>query len=103
LQEYAHRPSDICARYGGEEFALVWGSTQLDDAKLLVRALMSKIEGLQIPNKRSEVNQYLTVSIGLAKIVPHSKSTIIELISRADDLLYKAKRSGRNRVEYSSD
>lgn len=99
LKLFANRPGDICARYGGEEFALVWGDAPLTDTKALACKLLSQLAGLNIPNAKSPTESYLTASIGLAEITPDKNSRVDELIGKADSLLYKAKESGRNRVE----
>lgn len=99
LKEFAHRPSDICARYGGEEFALVWGDTSLEQAKQLSNELLRKIVGLNIQNHSSPTKNCLTASIGLAEIIPARGNEETELVGKADRMLYRAKESGRNRVE----
>ncbi len=99
LKEFANRPSDICARYGGEEFALVWGDTSLEQARQLSDRLLKKIAELQIQNEYSPVSSTLSVSIGLAEMVPDKGRKRSQLIAEADRLLYIAKGNGRNRVE----
>jgi diguanylate cyclase (GGDEF)-like protein len=98
LNKFSHRPGDICARYGGEEFALVWSDTPLEAAKSLAEKLLSKIVELHIPNKNSSIEKYLTASIGLYALTPSKNSSEIELISKADQMLYSAKETGRNKV-----
>jgi diguanylate cyclase (GGDEF)-like protein len=100
LKQFVNRPSDLCARYGGEEFVLVWGDTSLDQSLKLVNELLKKITELNIPNAESPKCNYLTASIGLAEIFPTNMHSESELISNADSMLYKAKKSGRNKVEY---
>lgn len=101
LKEFANRPGDICARYGGEEFVLVWGDTSLDAAKNLSLQFSSRLIDLKIPHDKSPTSPYLTASIGLACMVPSPDAIENELVGMADRLLYKAKGSGRNRVECS--
>ena len=99
LKTFINRPSDICARYGGEEFALVLGNTSLEQAKQLSNKLLDKIAALNIENKHSPTKSYLTASIGLAEMIPNTKTSKHELINQADKMLYKAKDNGRNRIE----
>ena len=99
LKEYNNRPGDICARYGGEEFALVWGDTSLEQARRLSDRLLKEIVALNITNDHSPTAKHLTASIGLAEMVPDKGSQEHELIGKADNMLYRAKESGRNRVE----
>lgn len=98
LREFAKRPGDICARYGGEEFALVWSDTDLNNARSQAGRLLKNIENLNIPNKNSPVESYLTASIGIAEMLPDKDTDLTELISKADNMLYRAKGSGKNRV-----
>jgi len=99
LKKFANRPSDICARYGGEEFVLVWGDTPLEDAKQLTTTLLQEINALKINNINSPIESYLTASVGLAAMIPSKGSHESKLVGKADSMLYRAKESGRNRVE----
>lgn len=98
LKNFANRPSDICARFGGEEFALVWGDTDLEQGKFLASSILESIAGLEIENKSSPTHQYITASIGLGTLIPSKASDEADLINMADRMLYKAKKTGRNKV-----
>lgn len=98
LKKYAKRPGDICARYGGEEFSLVWGDTGLTEAMQLSKKLLEDIAELGMPNVNSPVEKHVTVSIGLAEMVPGIEMDECEIIARSDSALYKAKEGGRNMV-----
>lgn len=52
----------------------------------------------QLPNEKSEVSQYITLSINIATMIPHSRQSAITIIKAADDLLYRSKKAGRNRI-----
>lgn len=99
LKGFAQRPSDFCARYGGEEFVLVLGDTSISQAKELTGLLIQKITELKIVNLESPTEKYLTASIGLAEDMPSRDKEASDLINRADQMLYRAKSNGRNRVE----
>jgi diguanylate cyclase (GGDEF)-like protein len=99
MQSFCNRPSDFCARYGGDEFALVWGDTGYLDAQLMAEKLLKELRSLALPNENSPVDSIVTVSIGVATVVPGHNSDKDELTIHADDMLYQAKRNGRNRVE----
>ena len=101
LKGVANRPGDICARYGGEEFALVWGDMPIKSAVKLANELLVNIAELNIPNHHSPTEKYLTASIGLTGTVPNACIRENELVGIADNMLYRAKEKGRNRVEYS--
>lgn len=93
------RMSDIVARYGGEEFALILPSTPLHDATKIAWNLRQRVFDLQIPHQASSVLDVVTISCGVASIWPSHGYTQDDLIRRADQALYKAKRAGRNTVE----
>jgi diguanylate cyclase (GGDEF)-like protein/PAS domain S-box-containing protein len=99
LQAHALRPTDLAARYGGEEFVLLFAETPLDAAERLGEAIRTAVEGLKLPNPRSPTSPWLTVSVGVAAIVPTQLDDIEQLFVCADRAMYAAKEAGRNRVE----
>ncbi|MBI3795022.1 MAG: diguanylate cyclase [Nitrospinae bacterium] len=102
LREELKRPSDILARYGGEEFACILSDTSLEGAHMLANAFSRAVLQLKIPNKQSTVNECVTLSMGVGTIVPGANNSISKLIKGADDLLYEAKRNGRNIIKFSN-
>ena len=102
LKGNSKRPGDIYARYGGEEFAIVYGDTNLEQAKLLVVKLLNQIRSLNIPNEKSPALPILTASIGLATMLPNKENSVTELIKQSDDSLYSAKDKGRNQMCFYS-
>jgi len=99
LKGFARRPADLCARYGGEEFAIIWAETPNDQAELFTDKLIKLISDLKIPNKNSPTKPTLTASIGLATMFPDGENDESIIIAKADKLLYRAKKNGRDRVE----
>ena len=99
LQEHALRPTDLAARYGGEEFVLLLADTPLEGATLLAEKIRAAVEALEVPNPRSQTSPWLTVSVGVATIVPTQLDQIEHLFVCADRAMYAAKAAGRNRVE----
>ncbi|MFC0131627.1 diguanylate cyclase response regulator [Massilia eurypsychrophila] len=97
LTEHLKRPADVVARYGGEEFAIVLPDTGLDGALLIANACRSHIEQLAIDNPQSPTG-IITMSIGVASIVPSKDDSAEGLVARADKALYSAKNDGRNQV-----
>ncbi len=92
------RPRDTLARYGGEEFAVILPETDLMGAGVCAEKIRAEIEILQIKHESSQINPYVTASIGVSTIVPNLQTTSLQLIKEADLALYQAKRDGRNRV-----
>jgi len=98
LKEFVQRPSDLCARYGGEEFALIFGNTTLTQSLTLIEKLQAQIRLLHIPNQSSSILPTVTVSIGLVAIYPDNSTDETRLIKATDQLLYRAKNTGRNQI-----
>ncbi|HEX8786485.1 MAG TPA: diguanylate cyclase [Telluria sp.] len=99
LQDHAARPTDLAARYGGEEFVLLFGETPFDSAVRLAEMMRRAVEALELPNPRSTASPWITVSVGVATIVPTQLDEIENLFVCADRAMYAAKAGGRNRVE----
>jgi diguanylate cyclase (GGDEF)-like protein len=94
------RKNDYLARYGGEEFLFVLPQTDLKDACLAGERFRSACESLTISfNGNHKLS--LSISCGVASALPGKKGDNIDiLIQRADQALYEAKNSGKNRVSY---
>jgi two-component system, cell cycle response regulator len=90
------RSTDVLARYGGEEFAVVLPATPREGALQVAETLRVVIENAPFTHEQTKIPA--TISLGLATTDPGTPITVTELIKRADDNLYEAKRSGRNRV-----
>ncbi len=89
------RRDEVFARYGGEEFALILPETPLDGAISLAETLRQRVEEHVFTFQADSIK--VTVSIGCAQLTENDKAAS-DLIKRADELLYQAKRGGRNRV-----
>lgn len=90
------RPADLVARYGGEEFVVILPETDRDGAIRVGEEIRSELQKLQIPHERSSVNEYVTLSLGLASMIPTQAASPEQLVAEADARLYEAKNSGRN-------
>lgn len=88
----------LLARTGGEEFSALLPDTPLDAARQHAAALLTAIEALALPHAASLTGACVTVSIGVASRVPETLDDIGEIMRAADQALYQAKNSGRNRV-----
>ena len=99
IKESARRSYDKVARYGGEEFVILLPDTDLKGALHIGKSIRKNIEVLQIEHKTSTVSDYVTVSIGVASLMPKLDTPVNEVLNKADLAMYKAKDLGRNRVE----
>lgn len=97
MRRAAGRGQDLVARYGGEEFAILLPQLDEQGAVGVARRLMHELDMLDIPHAASPTRRRLTVSIGIASMVPGEHSMPADLVQVADALLYQAKAGGRNR------
>jgi len=93
----ASRPGDLAARYGGEEFAFILGETDMNGAKWVANRIRQHIVDLKLEHSASPLN-FVTVSCGVATVVPSDKLSLDTLLKSADHALYLAKEQGRNQV-----
>lgn len=98
IKESVKRSTDLVARYGGEEFAIVLAQCDSKSAMDIAEDIRRNIELQQIQHESSDVANIVTVSVGVATLVPSSQYNLSQLIDHADEALYNAKRQGRNRV-----
>ncbi len=98
LNDVIKRPYDLLARYGGEEFVCVLPSTGQVEAVQIAERMQVSVRALQFAHLDSAVEQMLTVSLGVATVVPNSETTSDALLAEADRQLYQAKQAGRARI-----
>jgi diguanylate cyclase (GGDEF)-like protein/PAS domain S-box-containing protein len=98
MREFINRPADLPARYGGEEFAVILPDTDRQGALEIAGRMRLAIEHLGIPHADSPWG-IVTFSTGVATLFPGQGEEHSFLVHAADGALYRAKRSGRNRVE----
>ena len=98
FHECAQRPSDLAARFGGEEFVMVLANTQLDGALEVAGIIHERIFQANIPRDDVPGFDRVTVSLGVACLIPAPGMAPQELIRQADQQLYRAKKNGRNQT-----
>lgn len=100
LKNNLKRDDDYCFRLGGEEFGVLFKSDSKQKAEIIANDLRISIEDLKIEHKGNSVSSFVTVSMGLVCLRSQDQDIVNEdqVYKMADDLLYKAKESGRNKV-----
>jgi diguanylate cyclase (GGDEF)-like protein len=98
LRALVARPADLAARYGGEEFACVLPELDAAQGGNVAERIRAAIEALALPHADSPASAYVTASFGVAAQRCRPGQSALELVTRADEQLYRAKAAGRNRV-----
>lgn len=93
IEQTVRRPADLLARYGGEEFIAILPGVGPSGALTVAERMRGAVEGLRLPNHGT--GGLVTVSLGVASMVPRPGSAAKELVERADRAMYQAKEAGR--------
>ncbi len=99
IQRQVRRPLDLVARYGGEEFAAILYDTDCAGARHTAECMRRAVEELAIEHRASLSAAVLTISVGVAVVMPTTARNASGALQMADEALYQAKAKGRNRVE----
>lgn len=102
LKDRLKRPGDYVFRLGGEEFGVLLSDTDETNSANIAREICDAIRAREIKHENSKVHEFLTISIGVVCCVADEALDEEVLISRADEMLYKAKESGRDRYVITS-
>ncbi len=101
ISNTCYRDTDFVARFGGEEFAILMSVKDIDGAKTFINRIHQTFLNEAIAHKKTLLEKpILTVSIGCGLIKPHRKLSTVNFIKKVDELLYQAKKEGRNQVCY---
>lgn len=92
------RTGDLATRYGGEEFAVIMPHTDHHQARIVAEKVQRAMLELKIEHDRSDVTDYVTLSIGITSTIPQSLFHPTQLVRFADTALYEAKVKGRNQI-----
>ncbi|MEA5620569.1 diguanylate cyclase [Cronbergia sp. UHCC 0137] len=96
VEQMVCRSTDLLARYGGEEFVVILPDTDIEGAIAVGDRIHLAVKKLAIPHQASKVSDIITISLGLAVLLPSSETSPADLINQADQALYRAKQQGRN-------
>lgn len=99
--QLAVRDTDLVARYGGEEFVVVLPNTDEALAANIADRIQIHIRQMEILHEGSQVSEWVTLSCGVATVSKDQSLTPLQLVEYADQALYEAKQSGRNRTMVS--
>lgn len=92
-----HRASDFAARYGGEEFALILPGTDMNGAMHVAEMARHAVTALNIRHEASDIAEHVSLSLGIVTVAVDRQTLPLDLIQAADNALYQAKKTGRNR------
>lgn len=98
LSACCKRPLDFAGRYGGEEFVVMWFDAQPTEVEAFARRVKEAIEQMAIRHDASGTHTHVTVSGGMVTGIPASQLQTDKILHQADQCLYRAKESGRNRI-----
>lgn len=96
LGNQAMRGADFVARYGGEEFVAMFPRTSREGLETIAQRIIEHVDALSIPHVASTATDLVSVSIGVASLVPARDYSAQILVELADAALYKAKQKGRH-------
>jgi len=98
LGRAATRARDFLGRFGGEEFVIILPETNAKSAMKIAERCRDLLARAQIPHEESQVDQVLTVSMGVSTIIPCHDDDMNTFIETVDRRLYQAKQKGRDRI-----
>jgi diguanylate cyclase (GGDEF)-like protein len=98
IKRAVKRPADLVARYGGEEFAVILINSDVNGAMKVAEDIRKEIQELQIPHIDSDVSDHVSLSMGVSSIVPTDTHVPESFVNYVDKFLYKAKKTGRDRI-----
>ena len=101
LANTVSRADDFVARYGGEEFVVVLPNADEHGASKVAERMLQNIRDRNIPHEKSDVERFVTVSIGGVTNTVAYSHTVNDYFKKADQALYKSKENGRNRYTES--
>ncbi len=98
LRSSLNRVTDMVARIGGEEFVVLLPGVDSENVQKVADQIQVRLEQAKLVHATSPLSDYVTMSIGIASVIPDKQATPLMLFKVADKALYKAKSQGRNKV-----
>lgn len=98
IEHFTRRPYDLSARYGSKTFAALLPHTDRDGAMIIANGIKDEIEKMALPHIKSPIKNIITLSFGVATMLPEKGKDCAALISMAEEALGEAKKEGRNRI-----
>lgn len=98
IYDVVSRKTDLVVRYGGEEIAVAFTDINEETCIELAQSIQERVNALNIKSGSLANHSFVTVSMGIANMLVTTNNTIYDLIDKADEQLYYAKNSGRNRI-----
>ena len=100
IENILQRKDDIVARYGGEEFVIILPNTNASGAMEIATKIKEEMRSRDITHAASQTSDRITMSYGVATMIPTAELNSNQFIERADFALYEAKRQGRDRIVF---
>ena len=101
ISQTVNRAADLVARYGGEEFAVILPKTPAANALQVANKICHSVEKLKIEHPKSSVSKFVSLSAGVAGVIPSPSYSSHQLLAAADKAVYDAKKNGRNRAVFA--
>jgi diguanylate cyclase (GGDEF)-like protein len=101
IKRAVDRPKDVVCRFGGDEFAVILPDTDEPGVRAIAETIRERVAQAHFTERGSRAERNVTVSIGVATVIPRVQQSPQTLISAADDALYRAKARGRNAVAFN--
>lgn len=98
LSRIFQRDTDFIARYGGEEFVILLFNHEINEAVVFAERIRTEMEKLELKYGAHRIRT--TMSVGIASCIPRLEDKRDKLLDRADKALYRAKRNGKNQVDF---
>lgn len=102
LQDALSRPHDTVCRYGGEEFVILMPETNTSGANKVATLIREAIMRQAIPHDQSPIAEVVTISQGIACLIPNEYNSPTQLVRAADKALYQGKETSRNAITIAS-